>query len=120
MRWLSDECVDVRIAAFLRSHGHDVIHALDVTPTAQDIDVMNLALREGRLLLTEDKDFGDLAIRRGIAVPGIVLLRVQPDLLSFKCAQLNSAIVKFGETLIGQYVVVEARRFRSRPLPSTI
>jgi predicted nuclease of predicted toxin-antitoxin system len=41
-----------------------------------DADVITLALRERRLLLTEDKDFGDLVFRRERSVPGVVLIRI--------------------------------------------
>lgn len=117
MRWLADECVDARIAAFLRSHGHDVIHVANFAPSVRDTEILQLASSEGRIVLTEDKDFGDLVVRHGISVPGVVLLRVDPDDLSLKCAQLLSTIEEIGETLLGRHVVIEAKRFRSRPLP---
>jgi predicted nuclease of predicted toxin-antitoxin system len=79
--------------------------------------VLSRACSEIRLLLTEDKDFGELVIRRKLPVPGIVLLRVQPDTLLLKSMQLQLAIEKFGDTLLGRYLVIEARRFRSRFLP---
>src|SRR5437773_1040156 len=98
MRWLADECVDARIAAILRNSGHDVVHMVDAGPSARDVDVLSRACRETRLLLTEDKDFGELVIRRALPIPGIVLLRVQPDTLLHKSRQLQLAIEKFGDT----------------------
>jgi predicted nuclease of predicted toxin-antitoxin system len=57
VRWLIDECVDAALIARLRQLGHDVVYMSDVAPRASDVEVMNRADREKRLLLTEDKDF---------------------------------------------------------------
>ena len=79
-------------------------------------DVIALASRERRLLLTEDKDFGDLFFRRGHPVPGIVLIRAGLDNSRFQIVRLAAAIEQYGERLIDHYVVIEEGRFRSRPL----
>lgn len=76
MRWLIDECVDVNLVVQLRESGHDVIYMSDAAPRATDAEVMSRANSENRLLLTEDKDFGDLVFRQARPVPGIVLLRI--------------------------------------------
>jgi predicted nuclease of predicted toxin-antitoxin system len=111
-----DECVDAALAAQLRNLGHDVVYMLEVAPRATDSDIVSLTFRENRLLLTEDKDFGDLVFRQGGRVPGIVLLRIDPARRSLKGARLQAAIDKFGDTLSGRYTVIEEARFRSRPL----
>ena len=69
MRWLIDECVDAALVALLRESGHDAVYMSDVAPRATDVEVMNRAHRESRLLLTEDKDFGDLVFRKARPVP---------------------------------------------------
>jgi predicted nuclease of predicted toxin-antitoxin system len=78
VRWLVDECVDAALAARLRASGHDVVYMAEIAPATSDADVMARAQHDGRLLLTEDKDFGDLVFRRGGRVPGILLLRIDP------------------------------------------
>jgi predicted nuclease of predicted toxin-antitoxin system len=69
MRWLADECVAAPLVWFLRAGGHDVLYVAESAAGLSDPDVISLALREKRLLLTEDKDFGDLVFRRERAVP---------------------------------------------------
>ena len=64
MRWLVDECLDAGLVARLREDGHDVIYAAEIAPAASDVALLDLARTQERLLLTEDKDFGDLVIRR--------------------------------------------------------
>lgn len=57
MRWLVDECVDAALVAHLREAGHDALYMAEMAPATSDADVMARAQRDGRLLLTEDKDF---------------------------------------------------------------
>jgi predicted nuclease of predicted toxin-antitoxin system len=118
VHWLIDECVDADLAALLHRAGHDVVYMSDVAPRAADPEVMNRADREGRLLLTEDKDFGDLVFRQARPVPGIVLLRIDSSRRLRKGPRLLAAVYRFGETLLGRYTVIEDARFRSRPLRS--
>lgn len=99
MRWLTDECVDASLAALLCERGHDVVYMADVAPRAADPEVMERAERESRLLLTEDKDFGDLIFRQARPVPGLVLVRIDPSRRSRKGTRLLAAIDRFGETL---------------------
>jgi predicted nuclease of predicted toxin-antitoxin system len=118
VRWLIDECVDADLAALLHRYGHDVVYMSDVAPRAADTEVMNRADRENRLLLTADKDFGDLVFRQARPVPGIVLLRIESSRRLRKAPRLLAAIDRFGDTLFGRYTVIEDARFRSRPLRS--
>ena len=116
MRWLADECVDAGLVARLRLAGHDVVYMAEVDAAASDVEVIDRAQRDDRLLLTEDKDFGDLVFRRGRPVPGVILLRVNPVMRSLKEGRLAAAIAQFGDGLLGRYTIVEEARFRSRPL----
>jgi hypothetical protein len=58
MRFLADECCDFAAVRSLRAQGHDVLAVSDFQQRSVDQDVMELALAENRILLTEDKDFG--------------------------------------------------------------
>ncbi len=116
MRWLIDECVDAGLVEQLRQSGHDVVYMSDVAPRASHAEVMNQAESETRLLLTEDKDFGDLVFRQRRSVPRIVLLRIGALQRQRKSERLLAAIDRFENALFGRYTVIEASRFRSRPL----
>ncbi len=116
MRWLVDECVAAPLVGNLRAGGHDVSYVAEGEASASDAAVVRLAHGEDRLLLTEDKDFGDLAFRLTTPVPGVVLLRLGEHDNAVKWARLEAAIGHFGSSLFGRFVVVEDRRFRSRPL----
>ena len=118
MRWLVDECVDAALVELLRQAGHDVVAVSYIAPRATDLQVMSRAEAEGRLLLTEDKDFGDPAFLRARRVPGIVLLRISSFQRHRKAERLLAAVDRFAGALFGHDIVIEEARFRSRPLPA--
>ncbi|MDE2475973.1 MAG: DUF5615 family PIN-like protein [Alphaproteobacteria bacterium] len=116
MRWLVDECVDVALVHALRESEHDVLYISEIAPRTPDTAVLSKSAAEGRLLLTDDKDFGDLVFRRGLVVPGLVLLRIAPWKYEMRRIRLLRAVEKFGEALFNRYTVVEEARFRIRKL----
>ena len=100
MRWLADECVDAILVNQLRGAGHDTLYVAEVASGATDAEVLRRARNNSRLLLTEDKDFGELLFRLKLAVPGLVLLRLRPEQHLLKWARLEAAIGQFGDKLI--------------------
>jgi predicted nuclease of predicted toxin-antitoxin system len=79
MRFLADESCDYAAVRALRSAGYDVIAVAEVAPRTEDSDILDQALREGRWLLTEDKDFGQLVYAAAHRAFGVILLRFPAD-----------------------------------------
>jgi predicted nuclease of predicted toxin-antitoxin system len=80
MRLLANENIGASIVRGLRTYGHDVLWAKESMRGADDPAILSRAMIENRLLLTFDKDFGDLAfIKRLPATCGIILFRLSPD-----------------------------------------
>ena len=75
MRFLADECVDERIVHRLRAAGYDVVSARAQLRGADDAAILNAARADRRILITEDKDFGELLVRHGRSVTGVILVR---------------------------------------------
>lgn len=70
MRFLADESCDFAIVRALRAEGFDVLAISELSPRASDETVIDLAVRENRVLLTEDKDFGQARLCERPAVCG--------------------------------------------------
>ena len=67
MRYLLDVCSSSKsLTAFLNDLGHDVVSVVAIDPRAIDSEILEIALREDRILVTEDKDFGELVFVRGL------------------------------------------------------
>lgn len=117
MRVLANENVPAALVERLRSAGHDVAWVRERSPGIADPRVIEWAILEQRVLLTFDKDFGELAFARSLpASCGIILLRIpMEDLarLTLKVADLIGS----RDDWTGQFAVVEETRVRFRPLP---
>ena len=74
MRFLADESCDFSVVRALRAAGHDVMAVLEVAPGATDTTLIELAVRERRLFITEDRDFGQLVYAASKPTPGVILL----------------------------------------------
>jgi predicted nuclease of predicted toxin-antitoxin system len=71
MRFLVDECCDFAVVKALQTAGYDVMCVSDIMPRADDSEVIELAVREKRIVVTEDKDFGQLIYAYGHKIPGV-------------------------------------------------
>jgi predicted nuclease of predicted toxin-antitoxin system len=120
VRWLADECVAAELVEHLRAAGHDAAYMAELTPSMRDEQVIDRARDDNRLLLTEDKDFGELVFHRGRLVPGLVLLRIGSGRQELRWLRLQAVIALVGERLIGRHTVIDETRFRSRPLLAVI
>ncbi len=93
MNFLADESVDQPIVARLRDDGHDVLAVAEMQPSLFDEAVLARADESGSLLLTADKDFGELVFRRRQATAGVVLIRLT-GLSTAAKVEIVSAVVR--------------------------
>jgi predicted nuclease of predicted toxin-antitoxin system len=119
VNFLADECCDADLVQFLRLEGHDVLYVLEFKPGAFDTEVLERAFIEKRILLTEDKDFGELVYRFKRQAFGIVLLRFDVHERSLKWPMLKELINKYGSKLEGHFAIVDSEKYRIRPLSKT-
>lgn len=118
MKLLADECCDAPLVRTLREAGHDVRYVAEFLPGASDHDVIACSRVEGRVLLTEDKDFGELVYRLQFQLPGLILLRYAPDEKAKVVRRLLS-LVQQENRLLNKMAVVQAARVRLRALMSS-
>ena len=117
MRFLANENFPLDAVAALRQAGHDVIWIRTDAPGSRDQDVLARAVSEERVLLTFDKDFGELAFRSRLpASCGIILFRPTAQ-TSEQIARLVVSAMETDTDWIGHFAVVEKNRIRVRPLP---
>ena len=75
---LADENVPIEVIRALKRKGVDITSVIEFSPGLNDREVLNLANREDRILVTFDKDFGELVVREKVKVKGLILLRFAP------------------------------------------
>lgn len=92
----------------------------ELAPGVDDSEVLALAVAEGRLLLTFDRDFGRLIFREGKAPPaGVIYLRFAVHEPVQPADRVLRLIEQASEILEGRYVVVGGEAVRIRPLPES-
>ena len=100
----------------LRAAGPDVTTIGETSSGASDDDVLATAIREGRILITEDRDFGELVVRQKLGVHGVVPLELD-RLSNMAEAELVTTVVsRNADKLSGNLLVIEPGRVRVRPL----
>jgi predicted nuclease of predicted toxin-antitoxin system len=115
MRFIVDESTGAAVVEQLRSLGHDVVAVAEEMPQADDTDILKRAASEGRVVLTNDKDFGDLAFRSGQAHRGIVLFRLRDETTANRVSMLRLLLKQHIDHIENHFVVVTENGIRIRP-----
>ena len=113
---LADENIDQRLVSSLRLAGISVYSVAESSPGITDEEVMRLSENLGALILTDDKDFGEIVFRKQRSCPGIVLLRLTGVDYSHKADQVIQVIDKCGSKMTGKFAVITEERVRIRKL----
>lgn len=115
MRFLLDQSADGRLVAYLSSLGHNVTRiARDHPPGLPDPEVLDIAYRERRVLITHDRDFGGLVFVDQQPHAGVILLRLgTPPPLDLIIARLTTVLTDHAHVL-DDFIVVTADRIRVR------
>ncbi len=118
MRFLADESCDFAVVRALRAAGHDVVAGSEHSPRAEDSDVIQMALAEERIVLTEDKDFGQLVYASGQQSRGVIFIRFPAKGRSTLPGAITNLVQDAGDQLVGAFVVVRPGGIRigHRPL----
>ena len=114
MNFLADEGVDRQVVHSLRQDGHNVRYIVETDPGITDDAVFDLATLDNLILLTADKDFGELAYRQNRQGPGIILLRPEQTSSATKAAIVTSSVRQHAAELPGAFVVITPGMLRIR------
>lgn len=117
LRFLADESCDFAVVRALRADGFDVITVAEVLPGGEDEQVIELAIRERRILLAEDKDFGRLVFAAGHERLGVVLIRFAASVRGQLADRVLELVRTHGDRLSSSFVVLQPDRIRISGLP---
>lgn len=117
MRFLADENVSHRVIARLRADGFEVVSIDETRSGASDKVVLETANVEGCILITEDRDFGELVIRQRLGVRGLILLELDRLSNAAEADAVAAFVSTHADKISGNLVVIEPGRIRLRPLP---
>ncbi len=78
-KFVVDECTGPAVAEWLIACGYETISIFDTFRGSKDIDILMKALKTGGILITNDKDFGDMVFKQNLNHNGIILLRLSNE-----------------------------------------
>ena len=116
MNFLADENIGKPVVDRLRKEGHLILYVIEMEPGIPDDEVLSRANREGALLLTGDKDFGELVFRQGYAAQRVILIRLAGVPPQRKAEITAIAIQEHVNELAGNFTVITPWSIRIRKL----
>lgn len=97
MKFIIDENLSYKLVGLLNHFGHSAIHIREIQISLKDLNILELALERGTLVLTADKDFGELIFRDSQHHWGVIFLRLDDQTLSNTKRALNWLFSTYSE-----------------------
>ncbi|MBW1778416.1 MAG: DUF5615 family PIN-like protein [Deltaproteobacteria bacterium] len=116
LRFLADESCDFAVVRGLRSAGFDVTAIVEEGPGMTDSAVLKSAAKDRRILLTEDKDFGEWIFAHKSKTSGVILIRYPSNMRATMTEWILELAKQYGNELLGKFTVLEPGVARIRSL----
>jgi len=116
MKFLADENVEKPIVDMLRDYDHDVLYISEFMKRSIDEQLLEQANLESRILLTNDKDFGELVYLQEKNSVGIILMRFISERSAVKTKFMLHLINNYSDRLLGYFTVINEAKIRFRKL----
>ncbi len=106
MRFLVDECTGTKVAKWLQDNGYEVFSVFEEARGMTDDEILTKAFAESWILITNDKDFGEMVFRERHAHHGVIFLRLDDERASNKIEVLRKLLENYSEKLAENFVTV--------------
>jgi predicted nuclease of predicted toxin-antitoxin system len=116
VKFIVDESTGMAVAKYLRDAGHDVMAVVESMPHASDRDILREATHKNRIVVTNDKDFGDLVFRSREAHSGVLLLRLKEDVAANRVRVVRMVVEHHSARLANSFTVASEDGVRIRPI----
>lgn len=116
MRLVADENIEKPIVEFLRDKSFDVFYIIEAKLSISDEEILNIAKKENRILITNDKDFGELIFYQKKISSGVLLIRSSKEKALDKVALLETYLAQIKNKLFGNFIVLSDAGVRIRKL----
>ena len=115
MNLVADEGVERQIVEKLRQDGHAVVYVAELAPSISDDEVLQQANDRQAVLVTIDKDFGELVFRLNRVAAGVILIRLEGLMSATKATIVAQAIRDHETEIFGAFSVISPGMIRIRP-----
>ena len=114
LKFLVDECTGILVSQKLKELKYDSISVIECMKGAEDEEILKLAVKERRVIITNDKAFGRLA--SFFKPPGIILLRLKDETIANKVRIVSFVVSSHGDAILGNVMVVSEKKIRTRKI----
>ncbi|MBA4390790.1 MAG: hypothetical protein C0399_07615 [Syntrophus sp. (in: bacteria)] len=114
MKFLIDMGVGKSIEKWFKTNGYDVKSVRDIDARATDVDILKWATLEDRMILTMDKDFGELVYNCGMHHSGVLILRLEDATGDEKIELVSRILSNFSDKIRNKFCVFQNGRLRIR------
>lgn len=114
LKFLVDVGVGRRVEEWLHASGYDVKAVRSIDPHSKDKDILATAVTESRMVITMDKDFGELVHNSGQEHTGVLILRLEDATGDEKSEVLKKILAKYADKLPNAFCVYQDGRLRIR------
>jgi predicted nuclease of predicted toxin-antitoxin system len=112
MRFIVDECTGPHVARWLRETGHEVYSVYEESRGIDDKLILQKAYDEKWVIITNDKDFGDMIFREKRKHKGVILLRLENELSANKIEVLKHILENYSDKIEDGFMVTTEKRIR--------
>jgi predicted nuclease of predicted toxin-antitoxin system len=116
LKFLPDENVEKPLVDSLAGDGYDILWLPDHKRALIDVDILTLANSEKRILITNDKDFGELIFLQKKLSTGIILMRMRGQETARKITVFKKLLQTHHDKLMGSFVIITDKKVRIIPL----
>lgn len=114
MLFLADENTAAGLVVSMRENGFSVVYIKETTPGIDDQSVLDKANSLGAVLITEDKDFGELVYRMKLAHHGVILIRLSGLGQEEKKQYLVDVLTEYQSEFTDAFTVISEDKIRIR------
>ena len=112
MRFLVDECTGPHVAKWLSGEGYETFSVFDEVRGMADPDVLEKALSGNWILITNDKDFGEMVFRERRQHHGVIFLRLDDERSANKIDVIRRLLAKYSDKLVDRFAIVTEAKVR--------
>ena len=116
MKFLVDECTGPAVARWFRNMGYEAFSVFNESRGAGDDEILTKAYLENWILVTNDKDFGEMVVRNKMFSNGVILVRIEKLNLPHNCLLIVNFIEKYFDDLANSFTVIQEDKIRIRKL----
>jgi len=116
LKFIADVNVEKAIVDYLVENGYDVKWIPEYDCSMNDEGLLKFAKEEQRVLITNDKDFGELTFLQKKHSTGIILIRVKGQETHIKIELIRKLMMKYEEKILNHFIVITRTKFRFTPI----